>query len=264
MDDALYVNVGSETNACQVADRQAGSKGHDPCTELETRAGIWRFDAGKTGQRFSPQARFATGIRNAVALTRGPDGALWAAQHGRDQLTQNWPALFTEQQSAELPAEELMRVTEGSDFGWPYCYYDGQQKKLVLAPEYGGDGKEVGRCAGKAEPAMAFPGHWAPNALLFLQGASLPAKYREGALIAFHGSWNRAPLPQQGFKVVFVPFTGGRPAGTFETFAEIPAPAADSTSREGRFRPSGLAQGPDGAIYLTDDARGAVWRVTAR
>ena len=260
-DGSLYVNVGSETNSCQANDRGNRSPGNDPCTELATRAGIWKFSATQEGQRFSPGARWATGIRNAVALTRGADGAIWVAQHGRDQLTQNWG--YSDQDGAEKPAEELMRLTEGSDFGWPYCYYDRQQGKRVLAPEYGGKGTDVGRCADKAAPAATYPGHWAPNGLLFYSGSMFPQRYRGGAFIAFHGSWNRAPLPQQGFKVVFQPMSGDKPAGEFETFAEGAAPAPDATSREGRLRPTGLAQGPDGALYLTDDGRGIVWRITA-
>ena len=89
--------------------------------------------------------RWATGIRNAVAITVDPsDGALWVAQHGRDQLVQNWPAHFDTTESAELPAEELLRVNRGDDFGWPYCFYDGFAKRKVLAPEYGGDGAAGG------------------------------------------------------------------------------------------------------------------------
>ncbi len=80
---------------------------------------------------------------------------------GRDQLGQNWPKLYTVTQGAELPAEELLSVKQGDNFGWPYCYYDGFQKKLVLAPEYGGDGgKTVGRCAAMKGPVAAYPAHW--------------------------------------------------------------------------------------------------------
>jgi glucose/arabinose dehydrogenase len=263
-DGALYVNVGSRSNSCQQRDRQASSPGHDACTELETRAGIWRYDAGRTGQRFSPAERFATGIRNAVGMTLAPDGALWATQHGRDQLHQNWGELFTAEESAEKPAEELLRVTRGADFGWPYCYWDRELGRRVLAPEYGGDGEEVGRCAEKAQPVAAFPGHWAPNGLLFYTGEMLPARYRGGAFIAFHGSWNRAPLPQAGFRVVFQPLANGRAAGDFETIARHAedVETTDPTRRVQRLRPTGLAQGPDGALYITDDSRGRVWRVT--
>lgn len=261
-DGSLYVNIGSQTNACQVRDRQAASPGVNPCTELETRAGIWRFDANRLGQEFTPAARFATGIRNATGLAINPgDGALYAASHGRDNLSGNWPALFTEQQNAELPAEELLRVTSGDDFGWPYCYWDGQRGMRVLAPEYGGDGSTPGFCAAKKGIVSAMPAHWAPNALMFYTASMFPAKYRGGAFIAFHGSWNRAPLPQGGYNVVLVPFTNNASNGAWEVFASgfVPADVQPTTARH---RPTGVAQGPDGALFVTDDVSGRVWRIT--
>jgi glucose/arabinose dehydrogenase len=235
----LFVNVGSKSNSCQKADRQTGSPGADPCTELATRAGIWRFAADRAGQQFGPAGRYATGIRNAMGLAFDPrDGAMYATQHGRDQLLQNWPQRFTAEQSAELPAEELVRVAQGSDFGWPYCYYDQQQGKLVLAPEYGGDGRQVGRCADKQAPVAAFPGHWAPMSAAFYTGTQFPARYRDGVFVAFHGSWNRAPLPQAGYNVAFVPMRAGQPAGQYERFADgfagaarLDNPGARSTAR---------------------------------
>src|SRR5439155_839221 len=181
---ALFVNVGSPSNVCQVADRSNESPGKDPCPELATRAGIWRFDATKQDQTEESGTHYATGIRNAVGMVIAPDGQLWSTQHGRDQLFQNWPKLFTAEQSAEKPSEELLRVNQGDDFGWPYCYHDAELGHLVLAPEYGGDGKEVGRCAQKKEPAMAFPGHWAPDGLMFYTGSQFPAAYSGGAFIA--------------------------------------------------------------------------------
>ena len=220
-DGALYVNVGSHSNSCQKRDRTAESPGNDPCTELETRAGIWRFDVNKTGQTFSREARFATGIRNGMAMTIRPnDGALFVAQHGRDQLHDNWPKVFpATQYQAENPGEELLQVSQGDNFGWPYCYYAMDEKKLVTAPEYGGDGKKTDRCEGKKGPVAVFPGHWAPMSTLFYTGDKLPAKYRDGVFIAFHGSWNRAPEPQGGYRVVFQPMTNGQPSGEYETFA---------------------------------------------
>ena len=261
-DGSLYVNIGSQTNACQERDRQAGSRGIDPCTELERRAGIWRFDANRLGQEFTPSARFATGIRNATGLAINPgDGTLYAASHGRDNLSSNWPALFTEQQNAELPAEELLHVRSGDDFGWPYCYWDGQKRMRVLAPEYGGDGSTVGLCASKKGNVSAMPAHWAPNALMFYTRSMFPAKYRGGAFIAFHGSWNRAPLPQGGYNVVFVPFVNNASNGVWEVFATgfVPPNVQPSTAPH---RPSGVAQGPDGALFVTDDVGGRVWRIT--
>ena len=147
-----------------------------------------------------------------------------------------------------------MQVNQGDDFGWPYCYYDHLQKKKVLAPEYGGDGKRVGRCKDKKEPLIGFPGHWAPMALAFYEGEEFPASYRGGVFIAFHGSWNRAPLPQEGYRVVFVPMKNGKPAGDYQTFA---------TSSEGptALRASGLAVGPDGSLYLSADDNETIWRI---
>jgi glucose/arabinose dehydrogenase len=258
----LFVNVGSLTNSCQQKDRGNASPGIDPCVELETRAGVWRYRADQAGQRFSPAERYATGIRNAVAMTIAPDGQLWVAQHGRDQLFQNWGDRFTAEQSAELPAEELFPVKEGEDFGWPYCYYDPTQAKLVLAPEYGGDGRQVGRCAEKRGPVATFPAHWAPMSVLFYTGRQLPARYRDGVFIAFHGSWNRAPRPQGGYQVVFQPMRDGRGAGQFEPFATGFA-GGESRLQPGQaqHRPVGLATAADGGIYVTDDARGRIWKI---
>ena len=254
----LFVNFGSATNSCQARDRSAESPGEDPCPELAYRAGVWRFDATKLDQNRLSGTRFATGIRNAVGLAFAPSGELYATQHGRDQLGQNWSKLFTIEQSAEKPSEEFFKLSEGADFGWPYCYHDAELGHLVLAPEYGGDGKQVGRCKDKQEPLVAFPGHWAPDGLTFYVGTQFPERYRGGAFIAFHGSWNRAPLPQAGYRVAFVPFKNGKPVGGYETFADgfwKEDPAGP------KHRPVGVAVGPDGSLYITDDAAGTIWRV---
>lgn len=266
-DGALYLNVGSATNSCQQTDRGNESPGVDPCTELRTRAGIWKFDANRMNQTFTPAARFATGIRNAMGIAVAPDGKLYATQHGRDQLNANWPKTFpTTKYSAENPAEQLMQVNAGDDFGWPYCYYAVEPKKLVDAPEYGGDGTKSGRCAKKKAPVAVFPGHWAPMSLLFYGGSSFPAKYRDGAFIAFHGSWNRAPEPQEGYRVVFQPLSNGAAGGTYETFADgfSGVPAAQVQPGTAKHRPMGLATGPDGALYVTDDLGGRIYRITHR
>jgi glucose/arabinose dehydrogenase/mono/diheme cytochrome c family protein len=260
---SLYVDLGSATNACQFQNRIALSKGHQPCTELETRAGVWRYDANRTGQKFSPAERYATGIRNADGIAVDSTGrGIYSTQHGRDQLGDNWPKLYTTVQGAAEPAEELLRVEQSGDYGWPECYFDSAQKKLVLAPEYGGDGgKAIGPCAGKKQPIATFPAHWAPNDLTLYNGRMFPARYRGGAFIAFHGSWNRAPLPQAGYNVVFVPFSGGNPTGQFEIFANGFAPGTLMSPAQAAHRPSGVAVGPSGELYVSDDVHGRIWRV---
>ena len=263
-DGSLYVNVGSATNSCQKKDRAAKSPGNDPCTELLTRAGIWRFDANTPNQRFAAGARFATGIRNGMGLALGGDQKLYATQHGRDQLHDNWTDLFSTTYQAENPLEELMQVNEGDDFGWPYCYVAADVKTRVTAPEYGGDGKKTDRCAAFKAPVATFPGHWAPMSLLFYRGGMLPGKYEDGAFIAFHGSWNRLPEPQAGYRVVFQPLANGAAQGAYETIADgFAGMAPDKVQPDAaKHRPVGLATGPDGALYLTDDAGGRIYRIT--
>jgi glucose/arabinose dehydrogenase len=261
---SIYIDLGTATNSCQAGNRLLESPGHQPCTELLTRGGIWRYDANKTNQSFSPAGRYATGIRNAVGIAIGPNGELYSTQHGRDQLYENWPKLYTAEQGQNLPAEELLRIEKGADYGWPMCYFDNVQQKLVLAPEYGGDGgKKLGDCASKTNPIAFFPAHWAPDGLMFYSGKIFPARYQGGAFIAFHGSWNRAPGPQGGYVVAFVPFTGGNPSSssTYEKFAD--GFSGGKMSPDGAaHRPVGIAQALDGSIYVTDDKAGRVWRIT--
>ncbi|MEI9985802.1 MAG: PQQ-dependent sugar dehydrogenase [Aliidongia sp.] len=258
----LYVDLGSATNSCQAENRMPKSAGIKPCTELETRGGIWRYDANKTGQHFSAKERFATGLRNGEGMAWDSAGRMYSTQHGRDQLSQNWPELYKSEQGPELPAEELVELVPGGDYGWPECYFDGFQKKLVLAPEYGGDGgRTAGICAEKKAPVAFFPAHWAPNDLLIYNGSQFPAPYRDGAFIAFHGSWNRAPAPQGGYNIVYQPLSNGKAAGDFIVFADGFAGANKDPGRAA-FRPTGLASGPDGALYIADDIHGRIWRVT--
>jgi glucose/arabinose dehydrogenase/mono/diheme cytochrome c family protein len=260
----LYVDMGSATNSCQVTNRTLGSPGINPCTELETRGGTWRYDANKLDQKFSPAERFVTGLRNGEGFAFDAAGRLFATQHGRDQLSQNFPQFFDVRLGADLPAEELVHETRGADFGWPECYFDGiAQKRLALAPEYGGDGKKIGICAQKQEPVAFFPSHWAPNDLLIDNFEKFPAAYQGGAFIAFHGSWNRAPEPQGGYNVVFQPLKDGKAVGKFIVFADgFAGPIKDPGLAH--FRPTGLAAGPDGALYISDDVHGRVWRVVAK
>jgi glucose/arabinose dehydrogenase len=264
-DGALYVNSGSASNSCQEKNRVKGSPGLKPCPELQTRAGIWRYDVNRTNQVFGPDARVATGARNSVAIAvHFLTDDLYAVIHGRDELSANWPKLYSAAKNNVLPAETLVRVTSGSDFGWPYCYYDPAQQAYVLAPEYGGNGRTRRGCGTKTKPAATFPAHWAPDGLVFYSGAAFPQAYRGGAFVAFHGSWNRTPA-QAGFLVAFVPFDRRGPSGAYEEFASGfagPKPPADPA--QAAHRPVGLAVGPDGALYVSDDKGGRIWRIAYR
>ena len=124
--------------------------------------------------------------------------------NGIDNFNTIFPDIYTPWQAAVLPAETLMRVTEGTDYGWPYAYYDHIQKKNVLQPGYGGDGTKVGRASEFADPVIGFPGHWAPMDVLFYHGDQFPERYNHGAFVAFHGSTDRSPYPQAGYIVCFV------------------------------------------------------------
>ena len=259
----IYVNVGAYSNACQLQDRTKGSAGINPCPILDSAAGIWQFRADKKDQTYGDGVRYATGLRNVVGLDWNQAlDQLFVMQHGRDQLFQLDPDLYNAQQSAELPAETMYALRKGDNAGWPYVYYDQFQKKKILSPEYGGNGQKTGG-ENAVDPIDAFPGHMAPDGLLFYTGNMFPERYRNGAFIAFHGSWNRAPEKQKGYFVVFQPFKNGKPDGNWEVFADNFAGSDDIGSpSQALHRPCGLAQGPDGALYVSDDVKGTIYRIT--
>src|SRR6185436_15370721 len=218
------------------------------------------FDSNKLHQTQADGTRWATGLRNTVAITQNPaDGQVYGAVHGRDNLFQNWPRYYDADEGADLPGEVFVRIGENDDYGWPYCYWDQNRRQFILAPEYGGDKVSSGRCAGlKATPLVAFPGHWAPNGTMFYAGNQFPPVYRAGVFIAFHGSWNRAPRPQDGYRVVFAPLPGNGGVPKFEIFAD------GFNTEASPHRPVGLATGPDGSVYVTDDRGGRIYRIMFR
>ncbi|MBS1553615.1 MAG: PQQ-dependent sugar dehydrogenase [Bacteroidetes bacterium] len=262
----LYVTFSAPTNTCEdwstvIGTNYANIKGFDPCPQLNGFSGIWRFDANKPNQAQTEGELYATGLRSIVGMTwNDQTNSLYAVLHGRDYLHSHSPKNFSKWHNAVLPSEEFMKISKGEDYGWPYTYYDHFQKKRMIAPEYGGDGKKS--TDKYAMPLMGFPAHWAPNDLLFYNGSQFPGRYKHGAFVAFHGSTNRAPFPQAGYVVAFVPFENGAPKGDWEVFADgFAGRDTLKTMEEARYRPMGLAEGPDGSLYISESKKGKIWRV---
>ena len=259
----LFVQYGAPGDACQVMNRIPGSPGEEPCSQLIEHAGVWKFDANKTGQTQKDGKRYATGIRSIVGMDwNKQDNSLYVVVHGRDNLHSTWPEIFTPWQSAVLPSEEFLRIKEGADGGWPYYYYDQMKSRRMLSPEYGGDGVKEGKGREYIKPLIGFPAHWAPNDLLFYTGDQFPKHYKDGAFIAFHGSTNRAPYPQSGYFIAFVPFEKGEPAGQWEVFADGFGGVDPIVNvSDAKYRPMAIAMGPDGSLYLSETNKGKIWRV---
>lgn len=269
-DDAggLYVTFSAPTNACEDAlltqqDPRGIVRGEFPCSQLDILGGIWRFETDKINQQLSDGKRIATGVRSVVGMAWNPASrSLYAVNHGRDYLYNHAPMYYRPWQDAVLPAEEFFSIKEGGNYGWPYTYYDPYQKKRMLAPEYGGDGKKPA-ASGYENPIMTFPAHWAPNDLLFYQGSQFPERYKNGAFVAFHGSMNRNPYPQGGYVVAFVPFENGKPGAKWEVFADGFAQVdVIRAHTDAKYRPMGLAEGPDGSLYVIDSTVGKIWKIS--
>lgn len=201
------------------------------CLEADwRRAAVLRF-APAGGQA----TLYASGLRNSVGLAFHPQtGELWASENGRDLL------------GDDLPPEEVNRLVEGGHYGWPYCY-----GRRLPDPQFG----SAGRCSDSIAPEVEMPAHSAPLGITFGYGLDFPEIYRNMLFVAFHGSWNRT-VPT-GYKLVGIPFAEGRPMG----------PAVDLVSGwlHGAIawgRPVDPVVGADGALYLSDDRAGAVYRIT--
>jgi glucose/arabinose dehydrogenase/cytochrome c553 len=264
----MYVPFGAPDDGGQDMEKvgPAGvpnGKGLDPSPDLATHAGIWRFSAGKTGQTQKDGYKYATGIRSVLGMAWSPlDNSLYAVMNGIDNLHTRYPSVFSSWQAAVLPSEPLLKVKEHADFGWPYAYYDQMQDKNVLQPAYGGDGKTVGKAAQFDKPILGFPGHWAPMDMLFYRGNQFPERYKQGVFVAFHGSTDRSPYPQAGYFVAFVPFEKGVPTGNWEVFADgFTGVDTVVNTHDARYRPMGLAEGPDGSLYLSESNKGRIWRI---
>src|SRR6266851_441604 len=221
----MYVSAGSSCNVCIEKDPR--------------RAAVTEFNPDGSGQRI-----FAKGLRNAVGLAVNPKSdTVWATVNGRDWLGDN------------LPPEVIVDLgKEGGDAGWPYCYGNRVPDSDFTKP---GDN----RCKNVFAPKVQMQAHSAPLGLAFYEGSEFPAEYRNSIFVAFHGSWNRS-VPT-GYKIVRVKLDDkGQPQGGAEDF--ITGWLAPGEKQKGRWmgRPVGIVFGGDGAMYLSDDAAGVIYRVT--
>lgn len=257
----LFVALDDSVNDfCFKPGTTAGVK---PCPDLVGHAGIWRFSANKVGQRFPADgAQMATGVRDMTALAwSSADQSLYGIMHGRDNMHKTWPAIISSQDESQV-ADEMDRVVTGTNFGWPYTYYDGVRKVRLVSPGYGGNGTAVAPAGSYATPVVAFTPRSAPVDLVFYTGHSFPAAYRGGAFIALHGTRG-----QNGYDVIFVPWNSRGRAGDPTIFAGgfarlTPPPGQPPASRNAQYRPVGLAVGPHGALYIADSQQGRIWRIT--
>ncbi len=250
----LYVAVGSYDETCT----DAAGHGIPNCPLLDSVGGIWQFRTDKLNQSYGA-AQYARGLKNVVGLDwNEATKSLFATQHGRGGLNEKFPKLYTPEQDKALPAETMYELPKGGDAGWPYVYYDPFQQKKITAPEYGGDGKKS--VDNKyLDPVAAFPAHLGPNDLLFYTGNLFPERYKNGAFLVFH---SQSQTEKKGYLVAFVPFKNGKPAGPWEVFADNFAGVDLGKPASGyRHRPIGIAQGPDGALYVADDLKGTIFKI---
>ncbi|MER8990093.1 sorbosone dehydrogenase family protein [Mesorhizobium sp. M0678] len=219
----LYVGIGSNSNVAE-----------NGIEAEKNRAAIWQVDRATGRSRI-----FASGLRNPNGLSWEPQtGALWAVINERDELGPN------------LVPDYLTSVKDGGFYGWPYSYY-GQHLDPRVMPQ------RPDLVAKAIVPGYALSSHVAPLGLAFYTATSLPEAYRGGAFVGEHGSWNRTRF--NGYKVVFVPFSGGRPSGVA---TDVVTDFLDKDNKA-RGRPVGLAVDKTGALLIADDVGNTVWRVTS-
>ena len=263
----MIVEIGSPYNVFSDGDRRLGAKGKTDAevTEFQkTYGGFWRFDPDRPNQTQADGTRFSTGHRHSLALQWHPVSKnFFMVQMGRDNLNVVDPVHYDELDNAERVSEVMHLLKEGSNLGWPYSYWDPIKKAHMRAPEYGGDNFKRIEPDPYDKPVVAFPAHWAPIQMAYYNGTQFPKAYRGGMFVAFHGSWNRAPRTQGGYNVCFVPFDDqGMPKGTYERFAEgFPGVEDFVKPGDARYRPAGVAVGPDGSLYIGETEKGRIWRV---
>lgn len=233
-DGYLYVNVGSSCNVCQET---------DPMRATILRYTVEGRQAGASATFGTQSPIWATGLRNAEGFAWHPQtGAMYATNNGADMRSDKRGGAPID----DLPPEHLNLVEAGQYYGWPHCWGD-----HVADPDFPG---AAGACTKAQPPVMTFPAHAAPLGMTFLDKSTFPTEYRNDALVALHGSWNRRQ--PSGYKVVRVHFEHGKPVRTSDFITGWLAP-------DGAWgRPVDVIVGPDGAVYVSDDRAGLVYRIS--
>ena len=222
-DGRLYISVGSTCNACKERDRE--------------HATILVARADGRGRRV-----FASGLRNTIGFGWHPDmRELWGMDHGAD-----W-------RGDDQPPEELNQIVEGGNYGWPYCIADRRPDPFMDDPP---GASKAAYCAKTRAPVLTYQAHSAPIGMVFYTGQQFPPEYRGDAFVAMHGSWNR--MPAAGYEVVRIRFDRGKPV-RFEPFI---AGFLTDNGQSQFGRPAGLAVARDGALLISDDAHGMIYRVS--
>ena len=221
-DGSLYIDVGTATNACQARNRTPQSPGIDPCTELETRGGTWRYDANKTSQVFSPAERFATGIRNGEGFAITAAGLIFVTMHGRDQLHANWPQFYKPEEGSDATGRRVAAAEAGRGLRVARVLLRRNPRqagsRARVRRRWGQESRSLRHQEGRRSPHFRRIGR--PNSMALYDKPQFPAHYRNGVFIAFHGSWDRAPYPQAGYNVVFQALSADHASGQCEIFAD--------------------------------------------
>ena len=218
----LYVPFGAPGDVCQDRNRQPGAPGRDavrPTRMAQRRLAVRRPEARSDREGRHP-LRDRHPQPGGHDLEPGRPRALRRAARPRRFVSLVAAVLLALAERDAAVGGVLPGDTKDFDGGWPYYYFDWMLGKKLLNPEYGGDGKKEGDGAKLTPPLVGFPGHFAPNDLLFYQGTQFPERYRHGAFIAFHGSTIRMPYSQAGYFVAFVPMQDGKASGEWEVFAD--------------------------------------------
>jgi glucose/arabinose dehydrogenase len=238
LDGAVYFSIGSTGNIT-ADDRDATPQ----------RATIMRVPSGG-----GPAQPFATGVRNGTGLAIAPDGAVWTAVNNRDNVADPATGQVDQAYVNDHPPESVAKLTPGRELGWPYCNPDGGPANLPLIRDVqtNADGSHLD-CASLPPIEQSLGAHAAPLGMTFTVG-ELPAPYASGALVGVHGSWNRTP--PQAPEVAYFPWESGN-LGDKQTL--VGGFQSGDGTRWGR--PVAAVTGPDGAVYITDDYAGAVYRL---